>query len=123
MGKLHHKTLSAAVEKYGPLHKEGKTEEEIKAAIAADEKDFDQEGVDEIYATIVGETPTPPVLKSNEGDGDDKNKGKKGNKFIVATEFRDISDFAKIHKVGDEVSHFKKERLDSLVKNGHVISK
>jgi hypothetical protein len=44
---LHHATLKSAVNKYGPLVAEGKTEEEIKSEIAQDEKGFEPEGIDE----------------------------------------------------------------------------
>ncbi|MVM35267.1 hypothetical protein GO755_34920 [Spirosoma sp. HMF4905] len=39
---------------------------------------------------------------------------------VVIKEFHDIDNFDKVHEVGDDVSHFDKERLDKLVENGHV---
>ena len=102
MAKIHHLTLKAAVEKYQPLVTEGKTEAEIKEAIASDEKEFDEDAVSQIYQAIV----TP-----NEG-----NKGAE-KKHIVTSPFRDKSDFTKAYNVGDEVSHFDAERLAHLVTN------
>ncbi len=43
-------------------------------------------------------------------------KGKK----VVLQEFRDVVDFSKVHKVGDDASGFTKERLAELVEAGLV---
>lgn len=40
--------------------------------------------------------------------------------YVVASEFRDISDFAKVHNVGDDVSYFAAERLEGLLKRNLV---
>lgn len=49
---MHHTVKKAAIKKYSALVTEGKNEEEIKAAIAADEKGFTTEEVNEIFAEI-----------------------------------------------------------------------
>lgn len=108
---LHHATIGSAVKKYGPLHTEGKTEAEVRAAIAGDEKAFNPEQVDEIYAEIA----------KSEGEGDDEPKEpspakvKKAKGHIVAVEFRDKNDFSKLYKVGEDVSHFDEGRKADLV--------
>lgn len=50
-------SLKAAVAKYGPLHSDGKTEADVKAELAKDERAFSVEQIDEIYSAIV----TPEV--------------------------------------------------------------
>lgn len=50
---MQHARKKAAVAKYGPMLSEGKTEEEIKAAMAADEKNYTEEEQDEVWITIV----------------------------------------------------------------------
>jgi hypothetical protein len=128
MAKVHHATLKAAVVKYGGLIAEGKSPEEIKDAIAADDKEFDSEAVEEIYTAI---------LEEEEAEDPDADKGdtgvkkpeapqppaagkKKAGSFTVTTEFRDIDNFNKVHKVGSDVSHFSKDRLDRLVELKYV---
>jgi len=46
-------SLKAAVAKYGPLHIDGKTEADVKAELAKDERAFSTEQIDEIYSAIV----------------------------------------------------------------------
>ncbi|WP_231489909.1 hypothetical protein [Pedobacter sp. Leaf170] len=104
MAKLHHTKVKSAVAKYSGLHAEGKTSDEVKTAIAADENGYDAEGVEEIYNAIITPAPEKP----------------EANVFTVIKEFRDISNFDKIHKVGADVSDFDTERLAALVANGHV---
>lgn len=111
MSKLHHKTLEAAVNKYGPL--QGKSEEEVKAEIAADEKGFTPDQVNEIYRNLEvpghSEDDKPPV----------EDKGRKG-KFIVVKPFRDLNDFSKRYLPLDDVSYFDKDRLKHLLEIGFV---
>lgn len=114
MAKLHHATLKAAVTRYSELHAEGKPEEEVKAAIADDEKGFDTDEVNQIYDAIIGGDD------SEEQSEEEEKKGSKTGKYTVASEFRDISDFNKVHKVGSDVSHFDEARLKSLVESGLV---
>jgi len=47
-------------------------------------------------------------------------KKKKESGSTVLVEFRDIDNFDLIHKVGDDVSHFEKGRLDRLAAAGYV---
>lgn len=74
--------------------------EEVKAAEAEAKAKADKEAADKADA--------------------DAKKAEKAKKFIVASEFRDVSNFDKVHKVGDDVSSFDKARLDSLVNRGLV---
>jgi hypothetical protein len=61
---MHHLAKKAAIAKYAPLHTEGKTEEEIKEAIAADEKGYSPEELEEIYTAIaVGVKTIEQVVK------------------------------------------------------------
>jgi hypothetical protein len=116
MSKLHHSTLKAAVGKYQPLFTEGKSEADIKAEIANDEKKFDEDAINEIYAAIVN---TDSDTKGSDGDkGSDPGgaaKGAKPKAHIVSSPFRDIANFNKEWKVGSDVSHFDQERLKKLV--------
>jgi hypothetical protein len=100
---LHHATLGAAVKKYGPLHTSGQTEAEVKEAIAGDEKDFNADAVNEIYAAITAEVEQP-----------------KASAHIVSTEFRDKDNFDTRYEIGDDVSHFDEVRLADLVERGLV---
>ena len=109
MAKLHHTTLKSAVAKYQQYHIDGQTDEQVKALIAADEKAFNEEAVNEIYEAIV-DTPS----NSNSKSGDSKKT------FIVISAFRDKGNFNLEHKEGADVSHFEEERLKVLISNGHV---
>lgn len=109
MAKLHHTVVKYGVAKYSVLHTEGKTADEVKTAIAADEKGFDEEGVNQIYEAIVN-----PVTK------DEISKDDSEAKFYVLKEFRDINDFSKVHEVEADVSHLDKGRLEKLVELGLV---
>ncbi len=56
----------------------------------------------------------------------EKNEGIKPTSKIsyeVVQEFRDIVDFSKVHKVGDDASGFEPGRLAELVKSGLVTKK
>lgn len=102
---LNHMKLKAAVSKYLPLYLvDKKSEQEIKDALAADEKNFGEEGVEEIYQAIIN---------FNEGDdNDDEDKV-----FVVISEFRCMNDWDLVFKVGQDVSHLDKDRLKKLVAN------
>lgn len=60
---------------------------------------------------------TPDVLTvRSEAEAD--NKPFTG--FEVVTEFRDINDFSKLHRVGSDVSYFEPSRLHLLKKLGYI---
>ncbi|WP_131535463.1 hypothetical protein [Pedobacter nototheniae] len=101
---LHHATLKAAVALYAILLTQGKNETEIKAEIAKDPKEFSTEEVEEIYHAIVNPKPEKPKVF----------------KHIVTGSFRDIKDFSKEYKAGDDVSDLDPKRLATLVDNGLV---
>jgi hypothetical protein len=107
---LHHATLGSAVKKYGPLHTEGKTEEEVKLAIAGDEKAFDADGINEIYAAITADPDEQPAAS----------KAKKPKGYVALIQFRDKDNFAKEYKIGDDVSHFDEARKADLVERGII---
>lgn len=129
MAKLHHSTLKYAVGKYSTLQSEGKSEQDIKAAIAGDEKAFDKEAVEEIYAAIVKGASTDPEGEGEQSDpkakdpdtGTDPNTGasqdnsQKEAKYKVIHRFADIKDFSTQYEVGEDVSHFDSDRLEMLV--------
>lgn len=92
---LHHLTLKAALNKYGPLFSNGMTVEELVKSISNDEKGFTKDEVAEII----------------EADG---------KAFIVLSEFRDKNDFSKIYSVGQDVSHLDSKVLQSLVERNLV---
>ncbi|RYZ45668.1 MAG: hypothetical protein EOP49_24730, partial [Sphingobacteriales bacterium] len=144
MEKLHHQTLKSAVSKYLPLLKEGKTPDDIKAAIALDEKKYSEEAINEILDAIIEQDTADnkenagSENKDNQGNGADPrelnnpgpgnpnpapaastdnapaappqtgNTGKGG--YFVKSPFRDINDFNLQYSVGDDVSHFGKQR-------------
>lgn len=85
--------------------------EEVKAAEAEAKAKADKEAADKKAAD--------DKAAADKADADAK-KAEKAKKFIVASEFRDVSNFDKVHKVGDDVSLFDKARLDSLVNRGLV---
>jgi len=41
--------------------------------------------------------------------------------FVVVSPFRDINDFNKVYGVGEDVSHFDKDRLLSLIEKKLVV--
>jgi hypothetical protein len=57
----------AAVTKYLPLISEGKTEQEIKDAIGADDKVYTSAEVDEIYQALINPAAAKPKVKVNFG--------------------------------------------------------
>jgi hypothetical protein len=105
---LHHASLKAAVSKYLPLVEEGKNEEEIKAALKSDEKGFSDEAIIEIFDALVG---------SDKGEEPGEEFPKV---FTVVKEFRDINDFSFVNEVGDDVTHFDSDRLNTLIALGLV---
>ncbi|MEO6610742.1 MAG: hypothetical protein ABIT05_01375 [Chitinophagaceae bacterium] len=109
---LHHSTLKAAKNKYGPLLSEGKTETEIKEAIAADEKGYDEAGVAEIFAAIVDSDS-----EDQSNGGDDASKV-----HTVVYQFRDKAD-QKIYNSGDEYTSGDPKRISHLVKAGVIKEK
>jgi hypothetical protein len=121
---LHHQTLKAAVNKYGPLHDSGQSEQEIRNAIKSDEKGFDKDEVEEIYAAIVDPERKEDADAPEAEDGKSTKKGA-GKKAVykVKTPFKDINDFAKQWNEGDDVSHFEQERLKNLEDLGYIEKK
>lgn len=124
MAKLHHATLKSAVAIYMALLIAGKSEAEIKDAIALDEKKYDADSVDEIYAGLViagkaGEDNDPRGAAGDHKHATEPDK--KGKKWhTVKTAFRDKDNFLLEYLPGADVSHFKADRLEMLVKNGLV---
>jgi hypothetical protein len=98
-------SLKAAVAKYGPLHTDGKTEADVKAELAKDERAFSDEQIDEIYAAIVApvEDKKPATYKVVEGKS-----------------FRDKDDFSKEYTEESDISHLSKDRIDHLISIGYV---
>lgn len=47
-------------------------------------------------------------------------QSKKSGRYIVASTFRSITDFSRVHTEGEDVSSFTPERLTDLVKRGLV---
>jgi hypothetical protein len=145
---LHHMALKSALAKYSELVAQGKSAEEIKAAIAADEKGFGAEAQAEIFAAL-GEIPEVGQSQSGAGDqntgnensqpgsNDQENKDqqkpseqspavenkKSAAKYIVKSPFRDINDWNKQYAVGSDASHFIGERLKGMLEAGLVEKK
>ncbi len=108
MAKISKSNLKHGVDTYSGLHAAGQHEAEVKAAIAADEKGFDEAAVNDIYAAI-----TAPAAENAE---------KTGSHFVVQ-EFRDQANFDQVHRVGSDVSSFDAARLETLVNSGLVEKK
>lgn len=102
---IHHNTLKAAVNRYKPMVDDGKTDEEILAEIANDDKKFDDEEIKEIFAAI----------KADDGPEVDKKA-----KYIVVSPFRSVLNFNVEHKEGEDVSGFDEQRLKDLINLGLV---
>ena len=105
MENFNKNSLKAAVAKYGSLHTDGKTEEEVKAALTADDKGYSVDQVDEIYDAIVfvPEVKEPSAYKVVEGKS-----------------FRDKEDFNKEYTDESDISHLSQDRIDHLVTIGYV---
>ncbi len=64
---MNHLQKKSAVNTYGKLHAEGKSEEQVKEAIKADDREFSEEQVEEIYKEIVNTvTPDPNAATEEE---------------------------------------------------------
>lgn len=63
----------------------------------------------------MGKQQAPKSAASNEGQPQTASKG-----YIVLSPFRDIANWDKAYEPGDDVSHFDKDRLKTLVANGIV---
>ena len=82
---MHHATKKAAVAKYAPLLNEGKSEQDIRAAIAADEKKYSPADIDEIYKAILD--GAEGGTQTEEEDDDDKQPENKGG-YNICEEWR-----------------------------------
>lgn len=47
-----------------------------------------------------------------------KKEGEITPSHVVAIEFRDINDYSKVYKVGEDISHFDADRLIDLIEKG-----
>ena len=135
---LHHLTLKAALNKYGPLFSNGMTVEELVKSISNDEKGFTKDEVAEIIEAIKSQQPSPAETaevkppspetmaeEPKELSAENKDEVAEiieadGKAFIVLSEFRDKNDFSKIYSVGQDVSHLDSKVLQSLVERNLV---
>lgn len=69
----------------------------------------------------------PAIAAENAGKAAAKEKSPRKaaakKKFIVEKAFRDIAEFSKIFREGDDVSHLNKDRLAHLIRIGYVVEK
>jgi hypothetical protein len=95
---------------------------EVTPQAATPETQAPTDTVTQTPADAVTETPQEGVQDpvANVQDSQSAAAEEKGKAHIVANEFRDIADFSKVYKVGDDVSHFAAERLKGLVEKGLV---
>ena len=105
MENFNKNSLKAAVKAYGSLHTDGKTDAEVKEALAADEKGYSVEQIDAIYDAIVF---VPEVKEPSE------------YKVVAGKSFRDKDDFSKEYTDESDISHFSKDRIEHLVTIGYV---
>ncbi|NII81743.1 MULTISPECIES: hypothetical protein [unclassified Pedobacter] len=105
MENFNKNSLKAAVAKYGSLHSDGKTEAEVKAEVAKDEKGYSADQVDAIYDAIifVPEETEPATYKVVEGKS-----------------FRDKDDFSKEYDHESDISHLSQDRIDHLLSIGYI---
>jgi hypothetical protein len=106
---MHHATKASLVKKYSELNLAGATEEQLREGLKAEEKVEHDADIEDIISSLeVAPDPNahPPV---------------KGT-FTVAKgmSFRDINDFSKEWKEGDDVSGLDATRLSGLVEAGLV---
>jgi hypothetical protein len=104
MEKFNKNSLKAAVKAYGSLHSDGQAEAEVKDALAADEKGYSVEQIDQIYDAITAEPEPEPEAKGH----------------VVLTQFRDKNNWEKLYEVGEDVSHLDDERKADLVNRGLI---
>lgn len=96
---MNNQTKKSLIKKYSALKEDGKTDEEIRELLDRDNKIESKEDADGIMTTL-----------SEEQEGS----------YIVVSPFRDKDNFDKKYEVKEDVSHFDKDRLNELVKGGHV---
>lgn len=125
--------LIAAVALFATLLAEGKTEAEIKEAIAGHENGYNPEEVEEIYKALVdGQKETNPTNTGGDKESKDqppketkpakeaKPKEAKPKKYVVVSQFADRNNFSKIYNVGDDISSFDAERIKSCIEKGLI---
>lgn len=100
--------LNAAVRKYQPLIGEGKSEEDIKAAISSDEKGYSAEEADAIFEALAD----TGIQESNNQPDDEST-------YKVVLMFRDKSN-QRVYSPGDEYKSGDPERLKFLGKKGII---
>lgn len=105
MENFNKNSLKSAVKQYGTFHTDGKTDLEVKAEIAKDDRNFTDVQIDEIYEAILNPAPVATVKKYS---------------YTVIVPFRCITDFSKEIEEGKDVSDFEQDRLNVLVANGYV---
>lgn len=107
---MHQGKLKAAVKKYQPLVAEDKTEEEIKEALAADDKGYSEDEITEILSAIL----TPDT-------GDDGKEEEEENKagYKVALMFRDKHS-QQVYSPGDDYTPRNENRAAELIKKGVI---
>ncbi|MES2620239.1 MAG: hypothetical protein V4615_05235 [Bacteroidota bacterium] len=100
---MNKQSLNAAVKRLEEY--KGKSEEEVRSAIAADAKGFNEDEQEEVYQAFA-------LAES----------GNKKGSYVVAEgkSFRDIADFSKEWSEGDDVSHFTPERIQHLLEQGLI---
>jgi len=105
MENFNKNSLKAAVKAYGSLHTDGKTDAEVKEALAADEKGYSVEQIDAIYDAIVF---VPEVKEAAT------------YKVVEGKSFRDKEDFSKEYTDESDISHLSQDRIDHLLSIGYV---
>lgn len=103
---LNKTKLKAVLALYSILLTQGLGEAEIKTEISKNPENFTPEEIEEIYSALTSSKSDP--------------KPKSDPKYLVSAPFRDINDFNKKWKVGDDVSGFDRKRLSELLQNGLV---
>lgn len=106
MENFNKNSLKAAVKTYGPLHSDGKTDAEVKAALKADEKGYSDKQIDSIYDAIIA----PPESKADAK-----------YKVVEGKSFRDKDDFSIEYTEDSDISHLSPERIEHLVGIGYVV--
>lgn len=107
---LNKNSLKAAVKRLADL--KGKSEQEVREAIAGDDKGFSREDQDEIYLAFLAETGD-----AGEGEGEGEGDSQTPAVYVVAEgcSFRDIGDYSQVWNSRDDVSHFAPDRIKSLL--------
>lgn len=78
-------------------------------------------GEDNGDGNVISNSNDSNITNPGDNKAPEVSNDKKAGAYIVAVEFRDINNFSKCYRKGQDVSHLPKERLEKLVTLKHVV--